>query len=335
MDYLRWYRRMLDVPVENGIELIDLGGDDGLVLLTLAGPATREVAARRVVLANGRDGLGGPLRPALSRARPRAGRTRSDDIDFAALAAAVGVIGAGATAWTAPRRARAGAAQVAMLVRRADLPRINKGKGIGNPGFVAGLLQPHRRLEVGIRHYINDQQVPPPRNSMLRCSRQKNFSILPRCAVRAAAVRDGRVLLDTTRGRLAFDRVILATGLSVDWDQRPEFVALKPHVQLWRDHFYPDGTADYAQAEHPYLGAHFEFLPRGHAPDWVNRIHCFNYAATIVTADLRRYPGDQPRSGARRARRRKRPVHRRLPAHVAAARRLEQSGVTRRRVCAG
>ena len=25
MEYLRWYRRMIDVPVENGVELIDLG----------------------------------------------------------------------------------------------------------------------------------------------------------------------------------------------------------------------------------------------------------------------------------------------------------------------
>jgi FAD-dependent urate hydroxylase len=88
------------------------------------------------------------------------------------------------------------------------------------------------------------------------------------------------VLLDTTRGRLVFDRVILATGLAVDWSQRPEFGALKPHVQLWRDHFVPPGDADYAQAEHPYLGAHFEFLPRGGAA-WVSRIHCFNYAATM------------------------------------------------------
>ena len=54
--------------------------------------------------------------------------------------------------------------------------------------------------------------------------------------------------------------LILATGLAVDWSQRPEFAALKPHVQLWRDHFVPEGHADYAQAEHPYLGPHFEFL---------------------------------------------------------------------------
>ena len=53
------------------------------------------------------------------------------------------------------------------------------------------------------------------------------------------------------------------------------------HVQLWRDHFVPAAGADYPQAEHPYLGAHFEFRPRKSAPIWVNRIHCFNYAATM------------------------------------------------------
>src|SRR3954467_13927020 len=35
MDYLRWYRRMIDVPIENGTELMKVEGDAALVLLTL------------------------------------------------------------------------------------------------------------------------------------------------------------------------------------------------------------------------------------------------------------------------------------------------------------
>src|SRR5882724_261560 len=59
MDYLRWYRRVIDVPVENDTELTDIGGDDKFVILTLRSPeGTRKIAARRVVLANGRDALG-------------------------------------------------------------------------------------------------------------------------------------------------------------------------------------------------------------------------------------------------------------------------------------
>src|SRR6476646_523871 len=68
MDYLRWYRRMIDVPVENGTELIGIGGDGKLLLLTLRSPTgARKVAARRVVLANGRDGLGGAYTPEIFR----------------------------------------------------------------------------------------------------------------------------------------------------------------------------------------------------------------------------------------------------------------------------
>ena len=79
MDYLRWYRRMIDVPIENETELIDIGGDGEFVVLTLRSAAgTRKVAARRVVLANGRDGLGGPYTPEMFRGLdPRYVRTRS------------------------------------------------------------------------------------------------------------------------------------------------------------------------------------------------------------------------------------------------------------------
>ena len=88
------------------------------------------------------------------------------------------------------------------------------------------------------------------------------------------------MLLDTTRGKLAFDFLILATGLTVDWAQRPEFAALKPHIQLWGDHFTPDGHTDYAQADHPYVGSALEFRERvpGTAP-WVERIHAFSFPA--------------------------------------------------------
>ena len=284
MDYLRWYRRMIDVPVENGIELIDVGGDGELVLLTLRSKSgTRKVAARRVVLANGRDGLGGPYTPEIFRGLdPRFVMHSLGEIDFAEMRGkTVGVVGAGSTACDCAAEAlEHRAARAAMLVRRADVPRINKNMGIGSAGFWQGFYSLTDAQKWEIVNYIDDQGVPAPRGSMLRCSRHKNFSIIARCAIRAAFVRDGRVLLDTTRGRLAFDRLILATGLAVDWSQRPEFAALKPHVQLWRDHFAPPASAVYAQADHPYLGAHFEFLPRDGA-EWVSRIHCLNYAATM------------------------------------------------------
>jgi len=164
-----------------------------------------------------------------------------------------------------------------MLVRRADVPRINKGMGIGSAGFWGGFYALTHAQKWQIVNYIDEQAVPPPRDSMLRVTRHKNFSIVARCAPTAVTIRDDRVLLETTRGTLAFDFLILATGLTVDWSQRPEFAALKSHVRLWGDEFTPEGQ-NYAQAEHPYVGPAFEFLERtpGAAP-WVNRIHCFTF----------------------------------------------------------
>jgi FAD-dependent urate hydroxylase len=286
MDYLRWYRRMIDVPIENETELTDLAGDGEFVVLTLRSSAgTRKVAARRVVLANGREGLGGPYVPPLFRGLDRRFVAHSsDDIDFAALRGkTVGVIGAGASAVdNAAEALEHGAARVAMLVRRPDVPRINKGMGIGSAGFWVGFHSLTHAQKWQIVNYIDESASPPPRDSMLRVTRHKNFSILARCEPRAVEIHNSRVLLDTTRGRLGFDFLILATGLTVDWDQRPEFASLKPHIQLWGDHFMPEGHTEFAQADHPFVGPSFEFLERtlGSAP-WVSRIHCFTFPAYL------------------------------------------------------
>jgi cation diffusion facilitator CzcD-associated flavoprotein CzcO len=304
MDYLVWYRRVTGAPVENGTEFVDIGGDADFVLLTLRSPSgTRKIAARRVVLANGRDGLGGPYTPEMFRGFDRRYVVHSlDDIDFAALRGkTVGVLGGGSTAVDCAAEAlEAGAARVAVLVRRADVPRINKGMGIGSAGFWTGFHALTDKQKFAIINYIDEQAVPPPRGSTLRCTRHKNFSIIANCIPSGLRIADGRVRLDTTRGAFAFDRLILATGLAVDWSQRPEFAALRPHVRLWRDHFAPPGRDDYPQAEHPYLGAHFEFLARDGAPPWVSRIHCFNYAATMSHGPI---SGDIPAisTGAERA----------------------------------
>ena len=193
MDYLRWYRRVIDVPIENETELVDIGGDGEFVVLTLRSRAgTRKIAARRVVLANGRDGLGGAYTPQMFRGLDRRYVRHSvDDIDFAALRGkVVGVIGAGASAVdNAAEALEHGAARVAMLVRRPDVPRINKGMGIGSAGFWVGFHALTHAQKWSIVNYIDEQAVPPPRDSMLRVTRHKNFSIIPRCAPTAVAHR--------------------------------------------------------------------------------------------------------------------------------------------------
>ncbi len=77
----------------------------------------------------------------------------------------------------------------------------------------------------------------------------------------------------------------------MDWAQRPELTALAEHALLWRDRYVAPGKEGSEFAEHPYLGADFEFLERvpGAAP-WLNRIHAFNFAGVLshgkVTGDI-------------------------------------------------
>ena len=217
LDYLRWYRKVTDLPIENRTELVDLTGDPETVLLSLRSAAGVErVAARRLLLANGRDGLGGAYVPPLFAGLDRRCCVHtSDDIDFAALRGkVVGVIGSGASAVDAAAEAlEAGATRVAMLVRRADVPRINRGMGIGSPGMWHGFNRLTFAQRWSFVQGIDDAAVPPPRDSTPRCSRHNNFSIITRCAPRNVAPRDGRVVLDTTRGTLAFDFRSLGHGL--------------------------------------------------------------------------------------------------------------------------
>jgi cation diffusion facilitator CzcD-associated flavoprotein CzcO len=256
---------------------------------------TTRAWARRVVLATGRAGLGGPSVPAFAEALPRTRWAHSsDDNDYAQLAGLrVGVIGAGASAMDSAATAlEAGAARVHLLVRRADLPRINKGKGAGNPGFVQGYARLPAEWKWRIRHYIATQQVPPPRNSTQRVSRHPNAHFHLGVATLGAVERDGALQVRTSAGPIALDFLIFATGFKVDWRQRPMLRQIAPCIRVWKDRYTPPaGAEDDELAESPDLGPAFEFQPRAgaHCPG-LERVHCLSYPATlslgVITGDI-------------------------------------------------
>ena len=297
MDYLRWYREVLALPVKNGHRVTDIRpGADGLVALEVeADGRTAGVFARRVVVATGRAGLGGPLLPAFAEKLPRSRWAHSsDDNDYAELRGLrVGVVGGGASAMDSAATAlEAGAAHVHLLVRRADLPRINKGKGAGNPGFVQGYARLPDDWKWRIRHYINAQQVPPPRNSTQRVSRFGNAHFHLGAAIEAVEEARGALQVRTSAGSIELDFLIFATGFKVDWRQRPMLRRIAPCIRVWKDRYAaPAGEDDAELAESPDLGASFEFQPRAgeHCPG-LERVHCLSYPATlslgVITGDI-------------------------------------------------
>lgn len=290
MDYLRWYRRVtnLDIRNEHNVESVTPRAD-GVVELTVRGPKGEErVLARRLVIASGRDGLGGPTLPAFASKIPAHLRAHSSDVlDYHSLAGKrVGVIGAGASSMDSAATAlECGAKSVDMLIRRADIPRINKSKGAGNPGLTHGHLDLPDEWKWRIRHYINAQQVPPPRGSTLRVSKFPNARFNVGCAIEDIEVNDDESLsVRTTKGVFELDFLIFATGFKIDWYARPEYRILAEHHRAWKDRYQPEsGQEDQELADSPDLGPVFELQEKhtGQCPG-ISRVHVFCYPAALT-----------------------------------------------------
>jgi cation diffusion facilitator CzcD-associated flavoprotein CzcO len=299
MDYLNWYRSAMQVEVVNDttLELIEPIDDGRLLRLHLRqGDAVSSRVARRVVLATGRDGLGGPSVPAFCTALPKAYWAHSaEDIDFSALRGKrVGVIGAGASAMdNAACALESGAASMDMFIRRAQMPLINKGKGGSGPGNFIGYAGLPDDAKWRVQHYINQQQIPPPRDSTLRVSGHANARFHLGSPVLSLSDNGQALELTTPKGQYALDFLIVATGFQVDLARRPELARAAPHIRFWKDrHAAADGQADTELALSPDLGSDFGFQEKteGACP-WIGRVHCFNYPATLSLGKL---SGDIP-----------------------------------------
>lgn len=300
MDYLIWYRRVMGIAVENEVAVSDIrsAAGDLFALETSAG----RILARRVVLATGRDGLGGPWLPEIAQNLPPELRAHSRDmIDFAALAGKrVGVVGAGASAMdNAAAALEAGCGRLDMFVRRLELPRVNKFTGIGSPGVVHGFAGLPDDWKWRFLDLVLSAQTPPPRDSTLRVSRFPHAHLHLGSPIRALSAQDGVIRLETPQGAFELDFLIFGTGFRVDVAGRPELAHFAPHIRLWGDRFQA-ARPNEELATSPDLDPGFAFQERqpGACPA-LARLHCFNYPATLSHGKL---SGDIPAvsAGAKR-----------------------------------
>ena len=298
MDYLVWYRKVLDLPVENGVEVKAIEPrPDGLLALRIA-KAENEctVLARHVVLATGRDGLGGPYVPRIARTiNRRFWAHTADPIDFEALRGKrVAVIGAGASSMdNAAVALETGCARLDLFIRRTDIPRINKFTGIGSQGVVHGFAGLPDEWKWRFLDHTLRAQTPPPRPSTLRVSQHAHAFFHLGSPLLELAEEDGHVVITTPKSRYETDFIIFGTGFQVDLASRPELAAVAPQIRLWRDRFPAPADMPNPELESsPDLGESFEFLEKtpGACPA-LHRIHCFNFPATLSHGKL---SGDIP-----------------------------------------
>ncbi|GAB4070933.1 NAD(P)/FAD-dependent oxidoreductase [Ancylobacter sonchi] len=296
MDYLTWYRTVLDLPVENGVRLTRIEPFEGVLKLHVEGAAQPFILTRKLVLATGRNGLGGVRTPELVAALPRHLWAHSiDPIDFARLAGKrVVVVGASASAMdNAATALENGAAEARILARRPKMLGINKMRAVGVDGFTYGYPALSPEWQWKIKRYTESYRSPAPRPSVLRVSRHPNayfhFSFH---IERIEAHGDTAVIVAKDGRRIAADLIITATGFDVDVARQAEIADFAEHIALWRDRLPPAiGDEDEELERYPFLGPSFEFLEKtpGAAP-FLKDIHCFNHGATMslgrVSSDI-------------------------------------------------
>jgi cation diffusion facilitator CzcD-associated flavoprotein CzcO len=285
--YLRWYKATLDLPVENGVEVLDIAPERGVIGVRTIGPHGPETRlARTVVLATGFDGAGRWAVPDfVSAALPpdRYDHTNGP-VDFSRLRGRrVAVLGHGASAFDNANTAlAAGAARVDLCFRRARIPRINPHRFLETAGTMTHFSKLPDAARWRILWYFKTNDQPPPVRAFQEAMDNPRFRLHPARPWHSVALAGDDIAIATPRGELRADHLLLATGTSIDLEARPELRTIAAATVRWRDRYEPpSGEDDPAVAALPYLGPHYEFLPVGPADAWVSRAFCYNFASRV------------------------------------------------------
>ncbi|HUQ53380.1 MAG TPA: FAD-dependent oxidoreductase, partial [Gammaproteobacteria bacterium] len=281
-DYLDWFQKTTGTTVRYGTRLVEIEPQGDLLRLHLEQDgAQRTVTTRKVVLANGYAGAGGPNVPEFIRALPANLWTHTTgNIPFAALKGkVVGVVGAGSSAFDAAAVAlESGASEVHLFSRRSYIdyqgqpapapgatppppPAPPPARGYGN------MLELSYELPDVVRwrnFLLGDRRVASvPLDSLQRAVALKGFEIHLDSSLSDVAASGNKVTARVGSKRFRFDHLIAATGYRIDLPLQPELARIQQSISLWGDRFKPAaGEESGAGAAHPYLGAGFEFLPK-------------------------------------------------------------------------
>ena len=287
-EYLSWYRRLLDIQVRYRTRLVRIEPAEEHFRLHLeAGGAAKIETARKIILANGVAGNGGPyIPPVLTDGLPTSLYAHTADaIDFAALRGKrVAVIGGAASAFDAAAVAlEAGAASVHLFARRPALASLPVNRVRGYPGAYDNYpeLPDAIRWQQAIRFRRAGSTAPS--DAIERVIGFTNFHLhLAAPWVSARAEEDG--IVATAAGEeFRFDFAIAGTGYFVDPAARPELAHFAERILLWRDRFIPPkGEDDPYLGAHPYLGTGQEYLEKSPGTaSYLRDIHVQNPAGFV------------------------------------------------------
>ncbi|MGG6309670.1 NAD(P)-binding domain-containing protein [Paenibacillus macerans] len=288
MNYLRWFRNVLGLPVvnETKLTLVEPAGD-GLHRLHLDGPGVsgKRLLARKVVLATGIQGGGEwHVPPMIAERLPRSLYAHtSEAIDFTAMKGKkLAVLGGGASAFDNANHALSrGAAEAHVFVRREKLPSVNPIRQMEVSGMIERFhaLTDAEKYRV-VSHFFQTNQ-PPTNDTFERAAAWPGFALHLGSPWLNVEADGGEAVVTTPKGRFGFDFVIVSTGLLSEPSLRPELRLLDRHIARWSDCYQPPaGEGNPLLDRHPYLSPGFAVTARD--PEGRKLLHglfVFNYSA--------------------------------------------------------
>jgi cation diffusion facilitator CzcD-associated flavoprotein CzcO len=290
MNYLRWYRKVLCLPVLNKVKLnLIEPSEEGIYHLNIEGDGTPSdmLLARKVILATGIQGGGNwYIPPMITEKLPRNLYAHtSETIDFDRLKGKkVAILGGGASAFDNANYAlEKGAAEVHVFVRRKELPRVNPIRQLEPSGLIEHfhMLDDAEKYAV-MAHFFKLNQ-PPTNDMFARASSWSGFQLHLGSPWLDVAESGNTATVTTDQDIFTFDFLIISTGLRTDPALRPELRLVESHIARWSDRYSaPEELKNPILDAHPYLSPGFSFLSRDEeGKKLLHGVYAFNYSAMI------------------------------------------------------
>ncbi|MGM7724661.1 NAD(P)-binding domain-containing protein [Metabacillus sp. Hm71] len=290
MDYLRWYRNVLNLPVKNEVKLNLIEPlENGIHRLHVEGngaPA-EPLLARKVILATGIQGGGQWHVPQMisENLPPHLYAHTSKAIDFHSLKGKkVAILGGGASAFDNANFALSeGVAEAHVFVRREELPRINPIRQMEGSGLIERFYSLTDDDKYAVMAHFFKHNQPPTNDTFERTASWPGFQLhLGSPWLHVEATSEGAVVT-TPQGTFTFDFLIISTGLMTDPALRPELRLVEKHIARWGDRYSaPEEIANSTLDAHPYLSPGFALLSRNdEGKKLLYGLFSYNYSALI------------------------------------------------------
>jgi len=288
MAYLRWYRKILELPIANNVKLTKIEPvRRGLHKLHVAASGFKYLMASKVILATGIQGGGGWYVPeSVSRhLKPHQYSHSSAVIAIDKLKGKrVGIIGGGASAFdTASFALAAGSREVHVFVRRKEPQRVNPIRYMER----ARMLGHFRALDDSVKYQVMVDffaKSQPPTNDTYALATSNPDCHLHHGVDFDDIASDGDVIKCKTRlGYWELDFLIASTGLITDPAMRPELATIHEGILKWSDRYTaPIKLRSELIDNHPYMGSSFQYIGRdNHDNDRLYGLYAFNYSALV------------------------------------------------------